>query len=523
VSATNLDLAKLRSELTTVALLGTERRAFQPPRLPDSVGFDPLFAAVTSVAEAAQSPEEVVALTAMLLDLYRRTGTSASVVNDEAGADIELPTSDPKPPPSAAATQLLDLLLTGTVAVARQNDALLAVWFEGCSRSNQRIEYRQLVEALNRSNGVPELRTAIVGALGERGMFLARVNKSWSWALRKGQLQEARINDEPIDADTFAQTIAAARPTLLSNWRKRDPAAAVALLAQTWAKENASDRGAFVECLRTGLSETDEPFLEAALNDKAKSVRFAAAKLLALLPTSAWVARMQERVNLVVSMTGTPRNKVEFVLPDETIMDASWVRDGLERPPVQKGTVAPQTVGPRAWALTELAKVAPLGCWEQSTQQSPKDLVNAAVVSDVRNELFIGWAQRTLELGHEQWALALIDQPNHSHLLSALGSQAGNSYVADIVRTTPKPYDIVMAMSQIQGPPSEELLTAFVSRLEREAPGWLPMDQHMVTWFHDATPALLERLARQAPDAEKHIRQIHAAQSLRLAINKEFP
>jgi hypothetical protein len=519
-----LDVGAMLSELTSVALLGTERRTFQPPRRPtNAVGSDPLLEGIYAVTEAAQTPEELVALTATLLDLFRRMGVIPSLVplagpeEDEQPEQTEVHSA---PPPSAAATQLLDLLLSGTVAVARKNDALLSQWFEGCARSGQRIEYRQLVDALNRANGVPELRPAIVGALGERGMLLARANKTWSWALRKGQQEEARTNEAPIDADTFAKTDATARPMLLTNWRERDPQQAVAVLAENWTKENAADRASFVDALKTGLSTSDELFLEDALDDKAKSVRFAAAKLLALLPKSAWLTRMQERVNSVASIRGTLRKKVEFGLPEESIMDAVWVRDGLDAPP--KGKSAPQTAGPRAWALIELSKMAPLRCWEQATERTPAELVKAAVDSEVRKELFVGWANQAQELRNETWALALIEQPDHAYLLSALGSDAGNDFVANIVRTTKQPYDIVTAMSQLHGSPSEILLKGIVSRLERETPGWLPVDHFITSWFEDASPALLERIAKQAPEAEKHIRQLQAAQSLRQAITQEF-
>jgi Family of unknown function (DUF5691) len=521
MSDTTLDVTAMLSELTSVALLGTERRTFQPPRRPaDGATLDPLLHGICSVADVAQTPEELIALTATLLDLYRRMGVAPAVGAPDSRETPEQPEPPSAPPPSAAATQLLDLLLSGTVAVARKNDALLAQWFEGCARSGQRIEYRQLVDALNRANGVPELRPAIVGALGERGMLLARANKTWSWALRTGQQEDARTNEEPIDADTFAKTDASARPMLLTSWRKRDPEQTVAVLGQSWTNENATDRAAFVSALVTGLQNSDQQFLESALDDKAKSVRFAAAKLLALLPNTAWLTRMQERVDLVVGTRGTLRKKIEFVLPEESIMDAAWVRDGLDAFP--KGKNAPQAMGPKAWALIDLTRLAPLHCWELATQRTPGELVKAAVESEVRKELFVGWGNQTQEHRNEPWALAMINQPDFGYLLSALGSEAGNAFVANIVKTTKQPYDIVTAMSQLHGPPTEELLGAIVTRLEREVPGWLPVEHYIVNLFEDASPALLKRIAKQAPEAEKHIRQLQAAQSLRQAITQEF-
>ena len=79
--------------------------------------------------------------------------------------------------------------------------------------------------------------------------------------------------------------------------------------------------------LRYGLSFADEPFLEeCVLNDKRKEVRAQAAKLLAKIPQSRLVARVEERA--AKYLTRGANNKLQINLPAE--LDKEMVRDGIE-------------------------------------------------------------------------------------------------------------------------------------------------------------------------------------------------
>ena len=59
-------------------------------------------------------------------------------------------------------------------------------------------------------------------------------------------------------------------------------------------------RASLVTALHVGLSEADEPFLEACLDDRATGVRTAARHLLAELPLSHRADRMAERVRMAL-------------------------------------------------------------------------------------------------------------------------------------------------------------------------------------------------------------------------------
>src|SRR5262249_56761837 len=102
-----------------------------------------------------------------------------------------------------------------------------------------------------------------------------------------------------------------------------EPERALALVKETWSGEKAPDRATIVEELATGLGPGDEPFLEAALDDRAKSVRAAAAMVLAALPSSRFATRMADRLRPPVA---TRRGKLTVELPDDP--DAAARRDG---------------------------------------------------------------------------------------------------------------------------------------------------------------------------------------------------
>ncbi|WP_143219756.1 DUF5691 domain-containing protein [Actinomadura sp. CNU-125] len=118
------------------------------------------------------------------------------------------------------------------------------------------------------------------------------------------------------------------RAAYLSRLRGTDPAAARALLRESWDREPAPDRAAFLGTFAWGLSLDDEPFLEAALDDRGKDVRQLAADLLARLPGTAYGERMAERARACV----TPRTDP---------MPGAGTRP--DRPDAPPGTHAPET------------------------------------------------------------------------------------------------------------------------------------------------------------------------------------
>src|SRR5262249_48679905 len=140
-----------------------------------------------------------------------------------------------------------------------------------------------------------------------------------------------------------------------------------------------------------GLCPEDEPFLEAALGDRSKLVRAAAAALLARLPQSALAARVQERAAASVTVFSSPgalclaRLRIEVTLPAEC--DAAMVRDGIEPklPPEYR------PFGQRGWWLAQVLGMVPPTTWSTSTP--PRDLLAVARKNEAWDALLAGWCR----------------------------------------------------------------------------------------------------------------------------------
>ena len=243
-----------------------------------------------------------------------------------------------------------------------------------------------------------ELREAILPVLGERGVWLAKQNGDWAWAIGAAE-------DEAV----WQTGERAARILFLRRLRRNDPAKAAELLASTWKEETPEDRAAFIAEFRTGLSGADEAFLEAALDDKKKDVRKAAAGLLTLLPESALVRRMIERARGLLKFTpagaldskGKKAKKatLEVSLPDDS--DKAMQRDGIDGNP-------PEGIGKKAWWLLQIVASVPLGFWETEWKMSAAEVLKISESVEYKGELQAAWTRAAIHQQNDNWAEVLF-------------------------------------------------------------------------------------------------------------------
>jgi hypothetical protein len=249
------------------------------------------------------------------LDLAARL--AAAAVHDKAGrppARID-PGGAPAP---------VDDLPRASAAAARALATVLAVfpdvlpeWLARCRDAGRRAREMDLPPLLDLGRTTARLRPLVDGVLGARGRWLAGENPAWAWAA------------EP-ETDDWHTGTRAARLALLRRRRAADPDAGRALVESTFGEDGGEDRAAFVAALERGLTMTDEPFLERALDDRRREVRRAAAALLVRLPESRLVGRMRAR--LATCLAG---GRVVF----PAACDDAMIRDGIEPAP-PKGVVA---------------------------------------------------------------------------------------------------------------------------------------------------------------------------------------
>lgn len=373
-------------DLVTTALVGTER---QRPAVPP-VG-TPLGDSLAALGE--QTPERMLLAVAGAVALYQRVGTLPGRDDREVPASAE---PDNQRLCSVRAAQQLEVMLAGTHAGA------LPEWLRAAGERELRVPEYLLPELLQAGRQDRALREPILAVAGRRGRWLAAQNREWNYL--------AIADEEDTAWETGSRT---ARQLILGRIRATDPERARAMLAETWAQEPADDRAAFLATFRQGVSLEDEPFLEAALDDRSKTVRQTAADLLSRLPGSAFRIRMWERVEPLVSMgssgglLGIGRTvRIEVRLPDEC--DKAMLRDGIEA----KLPAHDRRFGEKAWWLVQMLSAVPPGSWSQAAKARAGEVLEAALKTEWKDLLVTAWVTAAERAGDVDWAEALLSLGN---------------------------------------------------------------------------------------------------------------
>jgi len=247
-----------------------------------------------------------------------------------------------------AAEDILQLLMRGMHA------NLLPTWLALAHAKGVSVPHACLVPLLEQGMGKPALREALMPVLGERGRWLVAQNPEWS-------AKYAASSDDAVAVELAWNTGSPPqRAAALRAMRSADPAAALASLQSCWAQEAADLRAALLPCLEVGLSLADEPFLEAALDDKRKEVRSAARELLAILPGSQLSARCAARMETLFKLQPEGDGHLpvlEVALPEAC--DKAMKRDGV-------GAENPYRMGEKQSWLFNMMQCVPPSHWARS-------------------------------------------------------------------------------------------------------------------------------------------------------------
>lgn len=474
-------------------------------------------------------PEEVALGSAAIGGALRRAGRVLGA------DDLEVPTAPPEQlaEAPARACQLLTLLLEAPPTDAAGTEDLLLHWCAAAREAGVRVPHRLLPALLDRASSA-ELRAAVSTVVGERGRWLADRARAWRWLEQSSALQEsidlieqtfgaARLTDgdagvtSAVDPHRWALESTTARAAQLRRLRGNDPAAARDLLATAWGRDSAKDRRTLLEALRVGLGPDDEELLEAALDDRAASVRELAAELLDGLPASRRASRMAGRLRPLVGETGLVRRQLEVRLPDDP--DAAGRRDGLTAPP--------RGVSARGWWLQRIVAGAPFEAWAAPA---------ARTVQRLRDEdALVGLRRAAIARQDADWARALLDrgpdprQPTAAELLGVVPPPERETRVlAALPATAPTALEPLLGVL----PPgwSPQVSAAVVDRLaalrpEHVGPALESLMPRLVRGLHlDSAPAL-ERWRTRAqllPHHDSRIRSLIQSRTLRATISEAF-
>lgn len=440
------ELARAWQEATACALVGVGRK---PPAIAAIDG--PLGKAIRRL-EGREPPERLLE-TSALMTIYGRIGRKPATV---AGALPEPCPPDDLPECGPEPAARLRRMLDGDHA------EIIPEWLELLAGSGRRLPGEALEYALDLGRTRSELRPVLRRVLGARGRWLAARNPA-VWGYVGGEADRA-------DPDHVWQTgTKAERMIALRSLRQTDAEKARSLVAATWASEPADERAAIVEAFGEGLSLADEPFLEAALDDRSKVVRRAAAEMSARLGGSRLAQRMAERARACLKWGG----KVPLVsAPKEC--DPTMIRDGVEPKP-------PAGLGERAWWLRQVIAAAPLSAWSPPGFPPPDCLIDAGWSNEWLDDVWFGWARAAARERDETWADALLRSPPKKEdqaadltreLLGALGPDRRDALILEFLRADTGRLDssspAFRLLRQVATPMGEALGRELIRRVREE-------------------------------------------------------
>ncbi len=462
-------------ELLGAALVGTARRGFTLDRL-GIEGADDV---------TAEGAEAQLLAAAAIAAGYRRAGWVPPVWRGTPAPPAE---PDDRVECSPAAAQLLELLLNRTIRIDGGTDLIVLHWLTAARAAGQRPPHPMAVDLLRYGTTNTATRAVVRDVLGPRGAWLARFNTAWRWA--------ATIPPEDV-VERFATATRADRLALLADLRAAEPDFARTLVEDTWDDEQAATRAGLLDTFHIGLSERDEPLLERALDDRAASVRAAAAAMLDRLPASARAARMAERATKLV--TG---RTVE--LPDEP--DAAARRDGVtdHREP---------GYGRAASWLIQILAATPLSTWDTD------------LIDDADQAVLTGWTKAALRQRNQEWLAALARHQPGPELIGALTPEVATEILAGQKKLDARFGGLLAAA---RGPWPAEFSAELINRMRaQKAENVLQLAASaLAEHLHPAALAAVEgwllTLDTERKPARRVLRGLAHALTVRATIDQEF-
>ncbi|HEV8623547.1 MAG TPA: DUF5691 domain-containing protein [Acidimicrobiia bacterium] len=492
-----------------------------PAAAPAGSSWESLLAAAL-IGTARRPPSaDVLLAEAAVLSAYRRAGR----LPGEAPRNLPAPAPpDDRPPCSPTAVEVLELVLSGQVPIPGGVALLAGQWLEGAARVGCRVPARLLPRLLELGSANPALQAALRTVIGPRGRWLAGHDDRWGWAGREP------VDDLEAAAQRFATAGKAERPAILEAVRRADATRGRDLLSSTWKSDPAAERAALLVVLAVGLSDGDEPFLEAALDDRSAGVRQVAVDLLARLPASRRAARMAARLQALVTRGRT----LSFAPPGEP--DAGARRDGIN-------DASPAGMGASAWRLVQLVAGAPLSFWSEHVGLSAAETVALSAAdspptgrrgTSPAGPLLLGLESAVVaqaSRANSDWAVAVFAHRPSAAVLAAMpadlaaeqltrllgGGLGPGPAVAEVFAACPGPWPeslgraVLDRYRQLGARATLELQAALPVLAARLDPAALPLVETWVVALADDQ------------GLRRRVQTLGHALSLRAVIQREFP
>ena len=377
--------------LLQTALVGTGR---QP--VPAAEGMAGDFAGLLQAIQGGEVQGQLLRA-AGAVAIGRRAGFVAPGLSP---SDAPIATVDERPVLKEPALQaaIADALASGPLRL--QHEGLAALTAAGL-----RLPHSLLPTALDAGRRAIDVRSAVIPALGERGLWLAARNDDWRYAAGASEQADAQTR---WDEGSLEQ-----RRAVLAEQRRSEPAAARERLAAELPQLPAKERAALLGALAENIGPDDETLLDAQLKDRARDVRQAAVELLQRLPASAHVQRIEAFLAPLLSQAGGA-----WQLQAPEAADPRWKDDAID--PVRP---THESLGERAWWLYQLVRQTPPSWWTMRTGMAPAALLDWAAQGDWKDALLRGWTEAILAVPDFDWCDAMLDRQRGERGQRAWASQ----------------------------------------------------------------------------------------------------
>lgn len=317
---------------------------------------------------------------ASMLELASRAGAVP-----ESAAD-DLPMCEPESQPlasDAACAVARSALEMGDVPVMLE-------WLAAATRRGVRADGFTLAGLITRPQHYRPFLARMEPVLGARGRWLLNLHPAWR-AIRTKPLT-------PAEEVTLWETgKLGERKELLTQVRRRDPAAGLALVQSTWKSDDAEQRAAFVEILRQQAHAADEPFFDLAMKDRSGAVRTQVVLALGAIPGS----KLRRRMNLrACGMIEVAKGRTS---PRLSINPPAKLTDELE----EDGIIKQHGVGVRASMVRQIISLTDLPELAAHCECSPREMLKQLEKDDYFADLLAGLCAAATQSRDESWCLAV--------------------------------------------------------------------------------------------------------------------
>ena len=474
-------------ELRTAALVGTARH--DAPEPPVALGFR---------APDSLTREESLLDQAALADAVTRASRTAS--SAPATGLVSPAPADTEPQASGEAARLLELLLTQPPVGLELRIQLVVDWLRFAEESRRRVPHRLLPTLLNLAETRSAVFRSLEPAIGTRGRWL----------------QELKSPSSGEPAEEWSELGSAAAAVDLDRLRGRDPAAAREQLRGHWPSLSARERAGNLALLAGNLNDDDEGLLEQALDDKAKSVRDVALRLLDQLSGSARAARMATRLLPLLHVKGLLNKRLDIDLPPAPDQEA--LRDGIPADP-RRGEPD------RLARLDVIIRGAPLEVW---TSVSGRNRAGTAALLQGEPRIMEALIATTAAREDAEWARALQTVRTDRRLLGCLPPNEREHWLVRHVRESgDEPLTLAPLLQDVPQPWSAPLAEAVMTLISGKDGGRLAATLAAVlptALPPAATEQCRQLLARTDDDAVRRrvLRDAVQYQSFRQSLTEAF-